>query len=422
MSETMQSTYQAEMHQLGGTYYKLESLVGKGSYGLVFKAVDTRTGEPVAVKRVHEEILNGTNALTVRRIWQEILVNSYLCHPNIIYLREILRPRSANFSTLYMIFDFMEIDLSKVLKNKDDDFSEEHVKWIICQVLRALDYVHQSGIVHRDVTPANLLLSQDCDVKLCDFGLARDNHGHEMTEYVVMRWYRAPELVMEDSDYTAAVDVWACGCIMGQMFHKNSALFRGETKVKQLDAIIKVIGTPGEDDLGDVGCNNAKTYVRTRLAGRTPVDFRTFFSKPEGGELPEDALDLLQRMLVFNPKKRITVQDALQHRYLRDTNQWFETNHQDLATPPQHVNVDMPPDRDDVASLKRMILEQIDKIQQRNAKASRKEKGISRNNSCESTTSDGVGNMKSSPLLNNYTEFALDEEEYEPDYYDDVWD
>ena len=105
------------------------------------------------------------------------------------------------------------------------------------------------------------------------------------------------------------------------------------------------------------GCNNAKTYVRTRLAGRTPVDFRTFFSKPEGGELPEDALDLLQRMLVFNPKKRITVQDALQHRYLRDTNQWFETNHQDLATPPQHVNVDMPPDRDDVASLKRMILE-----------------------------------------------------------------
>jgi len=82
----------------------------------------------------------------------------------------------------------------------------------------------------------------------------------------------------------------------------------------------------------------------------------------------------------------------------------------------------MPPDRDDVASLKRMILEQIDKIQQRNAKASRKEKGISRNNSCESTTSDGVGNMKSSPLLNNYTEFALDEEEYEPDYYDDVWD
>lgn len=422
--------YQAEMQQLGGGHYKLDSLVGKGSYGLVFKAKDTRTNELVAIKRVHEDILRGTNPLTVRRIWQEILVNSHLHHPNIIYLREILPPQSSNFNTLYMVFDFMEIDLSRVLKNRDEDFSDDHIKWIICQVFRALDYVHNCGIVHRDVTPSNVLLSQECDVKLCDFGLARDNHGCEMTEYVVMRWYRAPELVMEDSDYSAAVDVWACGCIMGQMFYQNKELFCGESKVKQLDAIIKVIGTPSDEDLNAVGCHNARSYVRTRLRDRAPLDFNTMFSKPEGGPLSPEALDLLKRMLVFNPKKRITVPEALAHPYLADTNQWFEENLPALSLP-RMVKVEMPTDRDDVHALKRLILDLIPKLANReHPKASKDpvdspKRGLHEvpraNNASASTTG---APPKSSPLISctPSMEDMADEDEELFDEYDEVWD
>jgi len=401
----------------------LESLVGKGSYGLVFKAVDTTTGEFVAVKRVHEEILHGNSALTVRRIWQEIFVNCYLDHPNIIYLRDILRPQSSKFSTLYMIFDFMEIDLSKVLKNRDEDFSEDHVKWIMCQVLRALDYVHKCGIVHRDVTPSNLLLSQECDVKLCDFGLARDNGGHEMTEYVVMRWYRAPELVMEDSEYAAAVDVWACGCIMGQMFNKNAPLFRGESKVKQLDAIIKIIGTPLDEDLEAVGCKNARTYVRTRLMNRQRVNFKTFFSKPEGGELPPEAINLLEKMLVFNPKKRISVSDALAHPYLHDTNQWFEEN-LPANVPPQLIDLEMPDDKEDVTTIKKLITEQIDKLKQRNeAKRAKQEKRVDAVDDVERSSKTARDSCPFGKVLSEDLFKDLDgEEDDDIDDYEDCWD
>ena len=181
-------------------------------------------------------------------------------------------------------------------------FANPALTLLFVQLLRGLKYVHTANVLHRDLKPSNLLLNASCDLKICDFGLART--GSEkgfMTEYVVTRWYRAPELLLSQEEYTSAIDVWSVGCIFAELLARKP-LFAGKDYIHQLKLIIGVIGSPDEDDLMFIHSQKARSYIRSLpYTPRMPLA-RLF---PRANPL---ALNLIDRMLVFDPKKRIGVQ------------------------------------------------------------------------------------------------------------------
>ncbi|KAG5469762.1 hypothetical protein CUR178_01901 [Leishmania enriettii] len=290
--------------------YRLERIIGAGSYGIVIRARDTKSGNClVAMKRVNKEIFD--EVILAKRILREIKLLAHFNDDNIIGLRNILTPEDPeNFEHFYIVMDIMETDLKQVLRS-GQELTEAHIQFFIYQALRALHIIHSAGVIHRDITPANILVNTNCDLKICDFGLAKEENdqGEYMTDYVTMRWYRAPELVMEDKDYSTQIDVWGIGCILGELLGSRP-LFQGKDRVNQLDKIIEVIGTPSDADICAVGSSAAQKYLKKK-GHRPQPDWRQRYPKASA-----EALDLLRRMLVFNPKRRITVLQAMRHPFL----------------------------------------------------------------------------------------------------------
>ncbi|EPY35517.1 extracellular signal-regulated kinase 1/2 [Angomonas deanei] len=206
--------------------------------------------------------------------------------------------------------DIMETDLKQVLRS-GQQLTEAHTQFFIYQTLRALHIIHSAGVIHRDITPANILVNTNCDLKICDFGLAKEesDQGEYMTDYVTMRWYRAPELVMEDKNYSAQIDVWGVGCLLGELLGSRP-LFQGKDRVNQLDKIVDVLGSPATEDIESVGSKAAQKYIKKKQKRPAP-DWRARYPNAS----PE-ALDLLSKMLVFHPSKRISVSDAMNHPFL----------------------------------------------------------------------------------------------------------
>jgi mitogen-activated protein kinase 1/3 len=178
-------------------------------------------------------------------------------------------------------------------------------------LLRGLNYLHSANILHRDLKPGNLLVNANCDLKICDFGLARTSRGNEqfMTEYVVTRWYRAPELLLCCDNYGTSIDVWSVGCIFAEILGRKP-IFPGTECLNQLKLIISVLGSQNDTDLEFIDNPKARKYIKT-----LPYTRGTYLSHlyPHADPL---AIDLLQRMLVFDPSKRITVTEALLHPYI----------------------------------------------------------------------------------------------------------
>ncbi|KAG5440087.1 hypothetical protein PCK2_000599 [Pneumocystis canis] len=215
----------------------------------------------------------------------------------------------SDLSQLKLGKELMETDMHRVIRTQD--LSDDHCQYFIYQVLRALKAMHSADILHRDLKPSNLLLNANCDLKVCDFGLARSAATTEdstsfMTEYVATRWYRAPEIMLTFKEYTKAIDIWSVGCILAEML-SGKPLFPDH---HQLMLILDVLGTPTMDDYYGIKSRRAREYIRS-LPFRKRVSFSTIF--PKANPL---ALDLLEKLLVFNPAKRLTVEEALQHRYL----------------------------------------------------------------------------------------------------------
>ncbi|KAJ8769269.1 hypothetical protein K2173_002197 [Erythroxylum novogranatense] len=280
--------------------YEIQEVVGKGSYGVVASAVDTHTGERVAIKKM-DNIFEHVSDAT--RILREIKLLRLLRHPDIVEIKHIMLPPSPReFKDLYVVFELMESDLHQVIK-LNDDLSPEHHQFFLYQLLRGLKYIHSANVFHRDLKPKNILANADCKLKLCDFGLARVSFSNApsaifWTDYVATRWYRAPELCGSfSSKYTPAIDIWSIGCIFAELL-MGRPLFPGKNVVHQLDLITDLLGTPSAETIARIGNEKARKYLSSmRKKKRIPLIKRI----PDADPL---ALRLLEQLLAFDPKDR----------------------------------------------------------------------------------------------------------------------
>ncbi|XP_043700745.1 mitogen-activated protein kinase homolog NTF6-like [Telopea speciosissima] len=281
--------------------------VGRGAYGMVCCARNSETNEEVAIKKIGNAF---DNRIDAKRTLREIKLLCHMDHENIIKIKDIIRPpQRENFNDVYIVYELMDTDLHQIIRSTQP-LTDDHCQYFLYQVLRGLKYIHSANVLHRDLKPSNLLVDANCDLKICDFGLARTTSETDfMTEYVVTRWYRAPELLLNCSEYTAAIDIWSVGCILMEII-KREPLFPGKDYIQQLRLITELLGTPEDSDLGFLRSDNARKYVKQL----PPVPKQPFSQKFPN--VPASAIDLAEKMLVFDPSKRITVDEALNHPYL----------------------------------------------------------------------------------------------------------
>ena len=239
-------------------------------------------------------------------------------HENVIGIREILMPREPlnDFKDVYVVLDLMESDLHQIIHSQQS-VSMEHIRYFLYQILRGLKYIHSANVVHRDLKPSNLLVNENCELKIGDFGMARGLSGNVdskrkmfMTVYVATRWYRAPELLFSNDDYSYAIDMWSVGCIFAEMLGRRQ-IFPGRNPMHQLTLIIEVLGMPPDKLLRSSNSDQIFNFFHRNFGGRRCVNLREKYPKVD-----DNGLDLLSKMLVFNPEDRISVTDALAHPFL----------------------------------------------------------------------------------------------------------
>ncbi|XP_043695474.1 mitogen-activated protein kinase 9-like [Telopea speciosissima] len=295
------------------TQYQIQEVIGKGSYGVVGAAVDTHTGERVAIKKINDVFEHVSDAT---RILREIKLLRLLRHPDIVEIKHIMLPPSRReFKDIYVVFELMESDLHQVIK-ANDDLTPEHYQFFLYQLLRALKYIHTANVFHRDLKPKNILANADCKLKICDFGLARVSFNEApsaifWTDYVATRWYRAPELCGSFfSKYTPGIDIWSIGCIFAEML-TGKPLFPGKNVVHQLDLMTDLLGTPPPESIARIRNEKARRYLSS-MRKKPPIPFSQKF--PGADPL---ALRLLERLLAFDHKDRPSAEEALADPYFR---------------------------------------------------------------------------------------------------------
>lgn len=201
--------------------------VGSGAYGTVASFQDPKTKQKVAVKKITDAF---NDLVDGKRILREVKLLRTFKHDNIIQILDMYPPDHPDFDDIYIVTDLMETDLHRVIYSKQL-LNDEHVQYFSYQILRGLLYLHSANVVHRDLKPSNILVNKNCDLKICDFGLARGfGQGEEdpaLTDYVVTRWYRAPEVVLLASEYTKSIDVWSVGCILCELVGRKP-IFTGD--------------------------------------------------------------------------------------------------------------------------------------------------------------------------------------------------
>jgi mitogen-activated protein kinase 1/3 len=373
--------------------YEIKELIGTGSYGHVCRAIDKVSQRVVAIKKIHKVF---EDLIDCKRILREIAILNRLSHSNIIAILDIIVPSDfEKFDELYIVLEYCDSDFKKLFNNpREPVFLQElHVKTLLYALLVGLKYLHSAGIYHRDLKPANCLVNEDCSVKICDFGLSRavgmekQIHLHhfpdtprldgvdpilpssgvpvvsptvptggtpnklkrQLTGHVVTRWYRAPELILLEENYTEAIDMWSVGCIFAELLgmmkinipnptdrgplfpgsscfplspdHKHALDYKFHTRGNrdQLNMIFNILGTPEEEDIECLEKPDARRYIGC-------------FTKREGAGLEskfrnsgQDALELLTKMLKFNPWKRVAVDDAIESPYLAEVRNNTET-------------------------------------------------------------------------------------------------
>lgn len=337
--------------------YQYVKELGQGAYGCVVAAKHRRSGEGCAIKKITN--INTKRILTKRCLREIKLLHHFRGHKNItcLYDMDIVFNQDQSFDEVYLYEELMEADLHAIIRSQQP-LSDAHFQSFIYQTLCGLKYIHSANVLHRDLKPGNLLVNADCELKICDFGLARGwspnsantqraaaNQGF-MTEYVATRWYRAPEIMLSFANYGPAIDVWSVGCILAELLG-GKPIFKGRDYVDQLNQILHFLGTPSEDTLRRVGSPRAQDYIRS-LPIKPRVSFQTLFPKAKSL-----AIDLLAQLLNFDPAKRITCEQALNHPYL---SVWHDPADEPLCTSSFDFGFE---DEDSIEGMKRLIVEEV---------------------------------------------------------------
>mmetsp|Transcript_97854 Transcript_97854/g.176625 ORF Transcript_97854/g.176625 Transcript_97854/m.176625 type:complete len:416 (+) Transcript_97854:58-1305(+) len=349
--------------------YEVKSVIGSGSYGSVCEAHDRDKDRDVAIKRVKHMF---DDLVDCKRILRETAIMTRLSHPHIVQIYDIVEPpHIRTFDELYIVMELCDSDMKKLIKT-DVMLTPLHINTLLYNLLVGLKYLHSAGIWHRDLKPANCLVNSDCSVKICDFGLSRavssvqqtplpnTPRGEEndqeqatglvvphtarakrvMTRHVVTRWYRAPELILLQDNYNYAIDVWSVGCIYAELLqmlegthhedrsplfpgsscfplspdrkHRKDPKFHTRGSTDQLNVIFDLLGTPSEADIEALHTEDAKNHIRA-CARRECKGVRSRFPSA-----PDDSLDLLEQMLRFGPKQRVSVDETLEHPLFAD--------------------------------------------------------------------------------------------------------
>lgn len=279
--------------------------VGSGAYGTVASFQEGKTKQKVAVKKITDAF---NDLVDGKRILREVKLLRTFKHDNIIQILDMYPPDHPDFDDIYIVTDLMETDLHRVIYSKQM-LNDEHHQYFSYQILRGLLYLHSANVVHRDLKPSNILVNKNCDLKICDFGLARGFGSEEddptLTDYVVTRWYRAPEVVLLASEYTKSIDVWSVGCILCELVGRKP-IFTGKDHLDQIKKILQVTGTPSEADLDWLPARSpARSFIK-KVPSCTKQPWNTIYPKatPSG-------IEAMDRMLTFHPVRRATVQDAI---------------------------------------------------------------------------------------------------------------
>jgi mitogen-activated protein kinase 1/3 len=354
--------------------YKQRSILGSGAYGTVSEAADHASSKLVAIKRVKDLF---HNLVDCKRILRELAIQTRLDHPNIVKIHSIFLPKGDNassFTTLFWVMEICDTDLKHLCK-KDIVLEQICITTMMYNLLVGVRYIHSAGVYHRDLKPANCLVNADCTVKITDFGLARAINNEEqrveqppnsppdgstggrvmeappatlvhstqrarrvLTNHVVTRFYRAPELILLQPNYTEKIDTWSIGCIFAELlqllpecvpFEDRGPLFPGQTaypwspapgkendpmfhtrgSCEMMNIIFNVIGTPKPQEIAKLQREDSKQYIGL-FRGRLGSGINSKFPNVDAA-----SLDLLGRMLQFDAGSRISDDDAVEHAF-----------------------------------------------------------------------------------------------------------
>ena len=287
--------------------YHIGAKLGEGTYGVVYKGINTHNGKSVAIKKIKLESAAMQEGIPQTAL-REVSILQEIHHTNVVNLLDVI----CTDGKLYLVFEFVEQDLKQAM-SKRATFTGSMLKKLCFQLLDGLYFCHRHRIVHRDLKPANLLLTGGGTLKIADFGLARAFQVpmHTYTHEVVTLWYRAPEILLGEKHYTPAVDMWSVGCIFAELA-KGKVVFRGDSEIGQLFEIFQVLGTP--NDMNELWPGVSKL-----------PDYRDAFPKWHAKDLQQvlpqmDPLgvDLLSQMLRYHPAERISAKEAMKHPYFAD--------------------------------------------------------------------------------------------------------
>ncbi|XP_070016824.1 protein IMPAIRED IN BABA-INDUCED STERILITY 1-like [Nicotiana sylvestris] len=287
------------------SFQKLDK-IGQGTYSSVFRARDLESGRTVALKKVR---FDNFEPESVRFMAREILILRRLDHPNIMKLEGIITSRLS--SSIYLVFEYMEHDISGLLSCPEVEFNESQVKCLMKQLLSGLDHCHSRGIMHRDIKGANLLVNNEGILKVADFGLANFSDlgtKQPLTSRVVTLWYRPPELLLGATDYGASVDLWSVGCVFAEIL-TGKPILQGRTEVEQLHKVFKLCGSPPDDYW-----KRSKLPHATIFKPQHPYEsclWNTF------KDLPKSAVSLIETLLSVEPHKRGNASSALASQYFK---------------------------------------------------------------------------------------------------------
>ncbi|KAI8074691.1 kinase-like domain-containing protein [Gongronella butleri] len=283
--------------------YQKDAKIGEGTYAVVYRARQRETNRVVAVKKIKMgQFKDGLDLTAIR----EVKYLQELRHPNIIELIDVFSHKTS----LNLVLEYLDSDLEQVIKNKRLLFMPADIKAWMVMMLRGLDHCHRHYILHRDMKPNNLLLTADGVLKIADFGLARDwgDASRQMTSQVVTRWYRGPELLFGAKEYTYAIDIWSVGCIFAELMLRTPFI-AGDSDMDQLTKMFSAMGTPTEKDWP--GMTSLSDYIQFKSFPK--VSLHQYFIAAS-----HDAIDLLEKMLVYDPKRRWPAEHCLSHNYFKN--------------------------------------------------------------------------------------------------------